>query len=252
MISRNDWQTLHDKWSAEDRKRLGDPPAAEQLLAYSRGELPPDEEARIRELLVAYPELARALAQPFPEEDESNLSERELDAHWADFQSRLGRTAAPASAARGAVIVPFHRRAMPVAAMLVLAFVGLYVYARRQESTSMQLRGVNRVELTEGARRGAGGSMVTLSRNGRTQLLIMHVNDTMNYEHYRATLVDAHTQKKLWDETGGVTRLDEGQLAVTIADEDLVPGEYRLELYGVVSGTDDKPLGMYALRVPSR
>src|SRR5215212_5892851 len=106
MISRSDWKAVHEDMIAEDRRTLGAPPTAEELLAYTRGELAPDEAERIRELLVAYPELAQALTEPFPEEDAKRgdadfLSDEQVAKNWASLQQRIHGTAA--DAARGVV-----------------------------------------------------------------------------------------------------------------------------------------------------
>src|ERR1051325_10204358 len=65
MITKTEWQGLHQQLMADERKRMGDPPTAEEVLAYMSGELSAEEEERIRERLVCYPELVRTLTAPF-------------------------------------------------------------------------------------------------------------------------------------------------------------------------------------------
>jgi hypothetical protein len=61
MITKTDWDAALDAWVDSECERLGGPPTQEQLAAYLRGELPPDEAARMRALLVYYPELTPLL-----------------------------------------------------------------------------------------------------------------------------------------------------------------------------------------------
>lgn len=61
MITKNDWDAALDAWVAEERERLGGPPSPEEIAAYLHGELPTAEEARVRALLVYYPELTPLL-----------------------------------------------------------------------------------------------------------------------------------------------------------------------------------------------
>ena len=60
MITKSDLKAVFDQMTAEERQRLPEPPTVEEMLAYRRGELSADEESRVRELLICYPELLRA------------------------------------------------------------------------------------------------------------------------------------------------------------------------------------------------
>ena len=63
MIDRTEWQAASRALAASRRETLGDPPSAVDLFAYTRGELTPDEEERVREHLVCDPGLARVVAR---------------------------------------------------------------------------------------------------------------------------------------------------------------------------------------------
>src|SRR5436309_6784429 len=95
MTTKSELSAANRDLIAEKRASLGDPPSAEEMLAYTRGELAPGEEARIRELLIAYPDLARTLTAPFPEGAEPDhpdyLSEHEFARHWKALQKRRHR-----------------------------------------------------------------------------------------------------------------------------------------------------------------
>lgn len=63
MITKTDWDAALDAWVEDERERLGGPPTHEEVVAYLRGELPPAEAARVRALLVYYPELTPLLTE---------------------------------------------------------------------------------------------------------------------------------------------------------------------------------------------
>src|ERR1044071_6531231 len=122
MANKSDWQKAGRRLGAEQREKLGDPPTADELLAYSRGELSESEEERIQDLLVAYPELARMYGASLPEEGEPGISKEEIGAGLQDVKRRLGTTPAP----RRRV---WHYLPTTIAAALALIFFGLYVQA---------------------------------------------------------------------------------------------------------------------------
>ena len=64
MITRDDWNAALDAWVEQERERLGGHPSPAEIAAYLRGELSAAESARVRALLVYYPELTPLLAKP--------------------------------------------------------------------------------------------------------------------------------------------------------------------------------------------
>lgn len=72
MMTKDDWDAALDAWAHEERERLGGPPEPEEVVAFLRGELPPAEAARIRALLVYYPELNTLLDDVAPPGERSN------------------------------------------------------------------------------------------------------------------------------------------------------------------------------------
>jgi hypothetical protein len=95
MIRKTDWEAAYLDLIAEARQKLGEPPTAEELQAYLRGDLAAPAAARVRQLLVYYPELANALDLPFPLPGEGkpgdldSLSDEELAQDWATLQARV-------------------------------------------------------------------------------------------------------------------------------------------------------------------
>ena len=69
MITKSDWEAVQQGMTAEDQRRLGEPPTAEEMLAYSRGELSGETAGRVRAWLAGNPDLVRALMEPFPADD---------------------------------------------------------------------------------------------------------------------------------------------------------------------------------------
>ena len=95
MTTKSELSAANRELMSENRLTIGEPPTAEEVLAYTRGELGPDEEAQIRERLMAYPELVRTLTTPFPEGAEPDhpdyLSDHEFARHWKALQKRRQR-----------------------------------------------------------------------------------------------------------------------------------------------------------------
>ena len=120
MIRKSDWETVHEEMLAEERARLSAPPTAEEVLAYTRGELSAEEEERLRKLLVCYPDLALALTEPFPTEDPKPghphyLSEAEVTQRLVALRKTLPVT-------QGRNVLQFWRMTAALAATLALVF----------------------------------------------------------------------------------------------------------------------------------
>src|SRR5690349_11643112 len=104
MTDKSEWQEANRELMAEQRRRLGDPPTAEELLAFSRGGLSESEEERIRDLIVAYPELARMYGEPVPEEprpgDADYVPEHQVAASLGALQQGLRKRPDSAASSR--------------------------------------------------------------------------------------------------------------------------------------------------------
>src|ERR1700741_4242120 len=87
MMNRSDWQAVREVFIPDDRPNLGEPPTVDELLAYERGELSREDAERVQQLLVAYPELARAYATPFPSDDDGALPDEVIDRQWNAFRA---------------------------------------------------------------------------------------------------------------------------------------------------------------------
>jgi hypothetical protein len=239
MITKADWQTVNHDLMAEQRRVLGGPPTAEQLLAYTRGELPADAEERMRDLLVCYPDIARTVAVPFPREaaqpaDADYLPDAELEKVWPLVQRRLGY-----ARSRGGVL-QFPHALTALAAAIALVFAGLYWQAQSK------LSGVNepgvlvdeQVLLPDGRGNGDAGVTLTPSR-GATMLIVPATPEATSLALVEKT---ARGERPLW--SGEAVRRADDTFAVVVPRGFLAPGDYRLIVY---AGTER--LSSYSVRV---
>jgi hypothetical protein len=249
MITKSEWQEANRRITAEQRERLGDPPAAEELLAYSEGRLSAEEEERIRELLVAYPELARMYAAPFPEEPQAGVSKEAIDAGLDDVKRRLGVVS---------MRPPIRmRRYIPttIAAALALVFFGLYVQA---ESRARDARDHTRAcdmprllgdaqELDPDGNRGPAAPTL-LSKDGEAYLVRPRLINQPRFPGYSIVLFDQN-KNAIWTSPSAQPNEDD-VFQITIPHAFLRPGRYQLRIFGV-DGEERKDAGVYDVAVPA-
>jgi hypothetical protein len=239
MSTKAAWQAVNHKLMAEQRRAFGDPPSAEQLLAYTRGELPEEQEERVRDLLVCHPALARTVAVPFPLEDETELlSDEELAKQWVMLQRRLHRTRIRGR--RGGV-VQFPQALTALAAAVALVFAGLYWQA---QSHVQQLGGPQVVTdehlLRPDVPSRGGDPPLALTEVGESLLLVVPVVP----EATRVEIVERTPggERSLWT-SNAVPRADQ-TFAIVVPRGFLAAGEY-----GVVVYAGEARVGRYSVRV---
>ncbi|HEX8407361.1 MAG TPA: hypothetical protein VF883_00730 [Thermoanaerobaculia bacterium] len=239
MTTKSNWQAVHDQMTEEDRRRLGDPPTGEEVLAYMNGELSEAEETRVRALLVAYPELARTLTHPFPSEEEGDaFSEDELSKHFAQFQQRVQPQTARVMPFRGLVA------ALAVAATLALVFGGLLVQARRD----LAYVPPEAQDLLPGGRRGGSGSLERVAAAGQPLHLRISIGDQPEYPAYRLDVVNE--EGKNFYSSEALERRNDETFSIVIP-RGLPAGNYKIVLHSV-DGPREQQLSEYAFRVPAR
>jgi hypothetical protein len=256
MTNKSDWQDANRELLAEQREELGNPPTAEEILAYSRGELSESEEDRIRDLLVAYPELARMYAAPFPEEGEV-ISDDQVRANWNSLQRRLGNRVESderpgADSQRGRVLF-FRYAPVSVAAAVALLFFGLFVQAESRaryharESNEPRLLGDPQALEPEGDRGSNEPTM--LRKDGEAYLLKPQVMNKVRYAHYSVVLHDSNGAELWKNHKAQLDEYDSVQIVVPHAF--LRPGErYELDIFGTDGKVNEK-VGSYDLAVPT-
>jgi hypothetical protein len=240
MITKNDWEVVLARLSAEERETLGPPPTAEEMLAFEEGSLPPEETERVRSLLVAYPELARALAHPIVEDDEP-LPQGELDGRWTEFQQTL-----PRRPELGRLLV-FWRASAALAAALAIAFGGL-LWQARHELARPHVIGDEHLLEPDG-QRGGGDVPPPVSLNADWCLLTVPIIGAGGYEDYRLDIHAPEKEKAAW-RSGVLSRRSNDAFSIVVPRRFLAsPGSYQVVLYGVRGGGEER-LATYSVRVP--
>ena len=253
---------------AEERRRLGEPPTPDELIAYAEGTLPESERGRIEAFTTADPQVARTLIdlESFPEVEPAaageELSEDELAAGWEDLRDGLreagvlpGEPAAvgppaPPPGRRGAAL---GSRAGQLAAVLAVTTVGLGLYVAGLH-LSGRVGGPGPPRLNPVVKSllpvGAGGERssgeveaVALPPTSDSLVLILSVLEAPATPGIRLEVYDA-SGRRVW-QTGGLVRNPDGTFSVDLPRGLLAPGRYRLELVG----TDGRhrPIATYEL-----
>jgi hypothetical protein len=244
MTTKSELSAANRELMAENRLAIGEPPTAEEVLAYTRGELGPDEEARIRERLIAYPELVRTLTTPFPEPAEPDhpdyLSDHEFARHWKALQKRRRRPGGG---------LQFWRAFGAIAAAVAVVFGALLW---RAEMQLKQPQAVSELQdLYPDTQRGLGGQPNTLTTNGESYLLVPSLPADLAVDKLRAEIIDvANRSRTIWS-SKAMRRTPDGSFVILVPRDSLKSGTYRLVVYGI-TGERQEPLSSYALRVPAR
>jgi hypothetical protein len=246
MTNKTEWQDANRRLAAEQREKLGDPPTAEEMLAYSRGEMSAEEEDRIRDLLVAYPELARTYGAQFSEEPEAGISNEALNDGWDDVQRRLGVTMMPVRT-RVRNYIP-----TTIAAALALVFFGLYVQAESRARDNARGCDLPRVlgapqELESDGNRGPAAPTM-LRKDGDAYLLMPHLLNQLHYPHYSIELNDL--SGAVWTSPSAQPDVA-NTFQIVIPHDFLRPGvRYQLRIFGI-NGEARMPAGSYDVMVPA-
>jgi hypothetical protein len=244
MANKSDWQEANRRLMAEQREALGEAPTPEELLAYSRGELNERDEERIRDLLVAYPELARTYSAPLPEEPQPGITEEEIAAGLYDVKQRLG-----ISSPRRRI---WYYLPTTVAASLALVFFGLYVQAESRARDHARTCDLPRIlgapqELDPDGNRGANPATV-LRKDGEAYLLKPRLLNQVRYPHYSLELHDG--RGPVWTASAAEAAQDD-TFQIVIPHSFLRAGDtYQLRIAGI-DGETRRPVGVYDVAVPA-
>lgn len=220
MSTKPDWRTVNEPLMTHDRKRNDEPPTTEEILAYANGKLSPDDEERMRERLMNYPDLLRALAVPFPTEpaqpgDADYVSDEEWPEHWAALQKRMN----------GGRVVEFRRHAWTaLAAVIAIVFAGLYWQAERKLGQP-RIPAEEVVQLNVESRRGPGEIPAPVHIAGDSVILSVPVAEA--HAKYRMVILDEDGTREKWRSD----LLDAARIEVPKSF--LAPGIYRIHVYGV-------------------
>jgi hypothetical protein len=236
---------------------LGPHPDPEELAAYHAGELPPAEEERLRDHLVACRECAGLLL------DLDGLADPGFDAGadgadgkeevWLRLRKKI-QDEAPRAPIR-----PLRRpaRAAPrwlpaLAAALLAATLGLSLWVatlrRTVDELSRPQLNAPVLDLYSGTARGEGSPppVFTVPREARFFTVILNPAGQRRYEGYRVEILRAGGGKAWSGE--GLERNAFGSFSLTLPRGALGPGEYRIRLVGRTKSIEE-PIEEYALRV---
>lgn len=236
-----------------NRSEWNAPPTEEQIVAYARGELHGDEEARVRELLVHYPALAANLHNPSSADlqpgDDDYLTDGELAEDWNAIQQRLQ----PAAVKTAGRVLPFWPT-LAAAAVLVLVCGGLLLRGR-SEPIDVRPGGtpsvaIEDIFLTSDARRGPE-EIVSVPADADL-LITAALLSEREYPDYRLDIVetDGIVSRTVWTSTGLRRRLD-GTFHVLVPRAFLQPGRYRLVVHGLDGAKRDE-LAHYTVQVAKK
>ena len=241
MMNRSDWQAVRDVLIADDRAKLGEPPTVDELLAYERGELSKDEAERVQQLLVAYPELARAYATPFPADDDNALPDDVIDRQWNAFR------AANSSSSPGGRVLQFWRGFAAIAATVAIGF-GALLWHVRMERLLPRVLPEPAAELTPGGGRGLPGQTATrITPSGDSVFVVVSLVGSIDYESYRLELVRNDSQQVIWT-SEPLRVMPSRSFYVEIPSRIMPDGTYEMAAYGL-RGNAREPVATYAIDV---
>lgn len=213
MTTKTDWSAALASWVAAERERLGGPPTPDEVAAYVSGDLAPEDAARVRALLVYYPELTPLLNE------------------------RPRRS---------------FRRFLPVAAMLAFVSVTALAVEWRSENARLRRELLEpyvheaRHELVVSRARGPGGARpYELPRGERRYLLAPTLSDDAFHADYRLDLVEG--SRVVWS-VAGVEPMGNA-FEISIPRGRLHAASYRIDVYGLTNG-EARLLESFPFRVP--
>jgi hypothetical protein len=244
------------------RSNLGPHPAVEELIAYHAGELPHEQQERLRDHLALCHDCAGLLRDlaDFPDlappEGARPLSAPDVDGAWEEMEKRLGRAGRPESQTpplgspavrtagpRSAPQTPgrgWIRALTSLAAVLFLATIGLTLWALSlQRKLSQPQADVDVVHIgAEEPERGPGEveaevEAVEVSRPGRKVMLFVNPGEAAPE---RGELVISNAAGEvLW--RGLVVEKDEyGAFVLELPRGFPASGDYPVQLFGLENG----------------
>lgn len=223
MITKNDWNAALDGWVADERERLGGPPTPEEVVAYTSGELPDADAARVRALLVYYPELTSLLT----DDDEAVVVDPPAR-QWPWLPIAAGLLVALLTAlllqSRWELVEQRRENDKP------------YVHQSRHELQSLHARGA-----------AVDPPVYDLPANEERYLLALMVGAT-NYADYRLDIVEVSTAKErlVWT-ANGIQPID-GTFELSVPRALIRTGTFRVDVYGRDSAHTER-LESYRVRV---
>jgi hypothetical protein len=169
------------------------------------------------------------------------MAPAEIDSAWADLRQRLAAEGwFEGGAKRGsrswAPLSPPQRRLITAVAVVVLAFLGTYLFLadRYPRIVDQPEAGASTSDLLP-ATRGSAEKIVVSSTAGHFYL-VMAPDGPQSYPEYQVELRTAGTQGKLWWHSPWHPRSDAAELFLRIPHGFLPAGKYQVKLQGLAGG----------------
>ncbi len=257
-VSADSWTAVYREILREERGRIGDWPTEESLLAFSLQELPPDEARIVRRFLLAYPQIALALAEldePFAElssVEDGALSDDEIEHDWDLLAARIERKEQPPPAPSRDPMRPV-RPLWPTPAWwtasiaaVVLAFLlgGFLLHAPLAPPSAVRSQ-----LLVPDGQRGPDQLPVPVAFEGREREILLRLGslDKRAFDDYRIEIHEVRESGEIERfHQVGLERDEGGGFDLLLHRRSLAPGTYRIELYGR-SGTAKGLVASYSI-----
>jgi hypothetical protein len=222
-----------------------EPPTAEEMLAYQRGELSPEDEARFQERLVQHPELVRTLTVPFPAEgaepgDPDYLSDDEFATHWAKLEKRRTFVRPAARPPR------FWQWSTAAAAAMAITFGALLWQANARRAEPLVLS-EPQVLFPDGRRGPGTREAAPLTAEGEVVALITPLIGQREFDRYRLEMLD-ESGRAVWS-SDELRRREDDTFVILVPRRFLKPGAYQIVIHGSAGAAEER-LASYSLRVP--
>jgi hypothetical protein len=251
-MNRSSWQAVRDALIADDRANLGEPPTVDELLAYERGQLSKENAERVQQLLVAYPELARAYATAFPSDDaqpgdSDYLAGDVIDRQWNAF--RAGNPSDAATVASGgskARVLQFWPSIAAFAAAVTIVF-GAMLWRTRTELLRPHVLPEAAILTPDGRRGGAEQPQAAITPTGDSLLLVVSLIGPTDYETYRLDLVSNDSHKRLWS-SEPLRATNSNSFNVEVPSRALPAGTYQVIAYGL-RGNAQEQIATYTIGI---
>jgi hypothetical protein len=252
MMNQSDWDAVRDALIADDRANLGEPPSVDELLAYERGELSKEDAEHVQQLLVAYPELARAYATPFPSDDaqpgdSDYLASDVIDRQWNALRTS-NRSGAANVAGHGSTgrVLQFWPSVAAIAASIAIVF-GAMLWQTRTELLRPHVLPEAALLMPDGRRGGAEPPQAAITPAGDSLLLVVSLVGTTDYDTYRLDLVSNDSRKRLWS-SEPLRATTSNSFNVEIPSRTLPAGTYQVIAYGL-RGNAQEQVATYTIDV---
>ncbi|HXA18634.1 MAG TPA: hypothetical protein VN380_16690 [Thermoanaerobaculia bacterium] len=242
MMNQPDWNSVRDSLIADDRAKLGEPPTVDELLAYERGELSKEHAERVQQLLIAYPDLARAYATPFPPDDEA-LPDDVIDRQWNAFRA-VNRPVSRSNAR----VLQFWRGVAAIAAAVAIVF-GAMLWQTHTELLRPHVLPEAAI-LTPDGRRGLAEQPSAVTPTGDSVLFVVSLIGPTDYETYRLELVRGDSHTRVWS-SDPLRATSSYSFNVEIPSRVLPPGTYQVIAYGL-RGNAQEEVATYTVDVRRR